>query len=187
MIAENNMAGALAGMLIAGVLLASCGGKSSSERIDAGPGPTVSLALQKRPKLLTKEEQDSQWREHLAKYGSQVFSQIKIWEVEDLRPGSHFVRLHTCATEIATGISRYYTFGFNFGFHHDLYEGAPLQEVLYGLHAWPYSDQLLGPVYNMSPQEQADDDESRKASEQYVLRNPPKDRHYVKDPCNGQE
>jgi hypothetical protein len=172
-------------VLILIVLVVSCNDSGTSNSSPETPQPSQ----MPHPKLLTKEEQDTQWREQLAKYGLQVFSQIKVWKVEDLHPNLQFVRLHTCATEIASGESRYYTIGINFGFHHDLYVGAPLQEVLYGPPGWPDQEQVLGPVFNRTPQEQADEEESRKRRTDFELRHPPQgeDRHYATDPCNGQE
>jgi hypothetical protein len=82
--------------------------------------------------------------------------------------GVEFIRYHTCATEVQSGMRRSYDFGCNFGMgdrdmsgKHDadkMYPGAPLQEVIYGLNHWPHlEEKILGPIMNESPAEKERD------------------------------
>jgi len=109
-------------------------------------------------------------------------------QVEDMRGETvQFIRYHACATKLGTDLPRHYSFGCNFEFYGQHYEGAPLSMVKYALSAeWPYSESILGPVFYMTPEQKAEEESSDRDREDWTRRyNPPKTPEYRIDPCNG--
>jgi hypothetical protein len=151
---------------------------------------------------LSKEEQTKQCRDHITKYSKGIFTSIRFFDVDDMLnaggkelegPGykvlaapTEVLRFHACATEERTNVPRYYTFGCNFSYYGQVYSGAPLSMVLYGPHEWPFKDSVLGPVFNMTPEEKAEEDDSREQQDQYLETHPSPTAKYGTDPCNGQ-
>lgn len=164
--------------------------KNSPNPDSVGPerdrNPPSPVTRRPRPAPLTVEDQGNQCRAHIGKYSKDLFSDVRIRNVNDLRPDIQVIKYHTCATEAASGIPRSYIFVCNFSFYGESFKGAPLSMVQYGLEAWPYTSSELGPVYNMTAEQKSEEDASRADADAYYMRNLSRDPQYRTDPCNGQ-
>jgi hypothetical protein len=73
-------------------------------------------AVVHHPALLSLQKQESQCREHIAKYSKKFLKDIEIVETNDGRKsGLHNIQYTACATDVESGKRRSYGFGCNFG------------------------------------------------------------------------
>jgi hypothetical protein len=168
-------------------VLVGCKNDKHPMQIAEPPSQTQSPPPNQRP-LLSRDEQTKECRDHIVKFSKGIFSSVRFFDVDDMRNGAaqiEFLRFHACATEAGATIPRYYVFGCNFSFNGEKYTGAPLSMVLHGPHEWPFKDSVLGPVFNMTTEQQRKEDAGREERQLFLNRHPPTNPEYGTDPCNG--